>query len=173
MKSGLALITGLSALLLMLAGPVAAATMLDEARDPQDVRGRLDIVLVRAASRGESMVLTVRTDERWRCGYLNSDYLTGDEHRSASLRWQFNTDADPYTEADGHFSCSGDGNFKLNLAHSSYRAWRPDLRTIKVAVPMMRHAGVELHAISRVDQLRVDGPLIDEEDWSPALRPNR
>ena len=173
MKTRSALIAGLTALLMMLAGPAGATTVLDERRDPQDVRGRLDIVLVRAAARGDSMVLTVRTAERWGCRYINGNYVTGEDHRSASLRWQFNKDADPYTEDDGFFSCTGNGKFKLNLDHSSYRAWRPNRRTIKVAVPAMRHPNVELHAISRVDQLRADGPLIDEEDVAPGLRPNR
>ena len=173
MKTRSGLVAGLTALLMTLAGPAGATTVLDERRDSQDVRGRLDIVLVRVAARGDSMVLTVRTAERWGCRYINSDYLMGEDHRQASLRWQFNKDADPQTEDGGYFSCSGNGKFKLNLDHSSYRAWRPDHRTIKVAVPAMRHPGVELHAISRVDQLRADGPLIDEEDWSPGLRPNR
>ena len=170
-KTASALVAGLTAILMLLAGPVAAVTVLDEARDPQDVRGRLDIVLVRVASRGESVVLTVRTAERWGCGYLTYDYVTG--QRSASLRWQFR--ADPTFDSGGYFSCS-DGRYKFRTTRNGpvYKAWRPNRRTIKVAVPAMRHPALELHAISRVDQLRADGgPLIDEEDWSPGLRPNR
>ncbi len=174
-KAALALVIGI--VVLLLGGSAGAATTLAEARDPQDVRGRLDILLVRAAQRGGQMVLTVRTAERWGCRYINSDYVTGDDHRSASLRWKLNTNADPYTEHDAFFSCAGKSDFTFGLGGRTYDAWRPDGRTIKVAVPMMRHGlgnrHLELHAISRVDQLRVDGVLFDEEDVAPGLRPHR
>lgn len=168
---------GLTALLLLLAAPASAATVLDEARDPRDVRGRLDIVLVRAAARGDKMVLTVRTAERWRCRYLDGHGIQDGDGQGASVRWQFNTNTDPYTEHTSFFSCSGgDFSFSVDGKHT-YNAWRPDRRTIKVALPAHRFGldrqHLELHAISRVDKISASEVLFDEEDVAPALHPNR
>ena len=172
-----ALAAGFTAVLLLMAAPAAAATVLDEARDPRDVRGRLDIVLVRAAARGDKMVLTVRTAERWRCRYLDGHGVQDGDGTGASLRWQFNTNTDPYTEHTSFFSCSG-GEFSFSVdGKHTYDAWRPNRRTIKVALPQERFGlgrrNLELHAISRVDKITAGEVLFDEEDVAPALHPNR
>lgn len=175
-RTARALLSGVVALVVVAAVPAAAA-VLDEARDPQDVRGRLDIVLVRAAARDSKLVLTIRTAERWRCRYIDGHGIPDEDGRSASVRWQFNTNSDPYTEHTAFFSCAdGDFSFTVDGKHT-YDAWRPNRRTIKVALPDHRfglaHRHLSLHAITRVDQVSADGVLVDEEDVAPALHPHR
>ena len=153
----------------------ADAPAADSAKDPEDVRGQLDVIYVRAAARGDKLVLLVRTAEEWGCRYLQST-VRDDERRSASIRWHVDTNRDPYTEHTVFASCQ-DGEYDVTFTEAGKRfpATRPDARTLRVVLPRERFGldrpRLAITTITRVDHVSSGEVLFDEEDAAPALEP--
>ena len=170
----LALIIGATSLL---ATPASADHLGDSAADPNDVGGRLDLRYVEAKpiAEGDRIQLKIRTDEGWGCRYLSGRSSSDPDRAHGSLRWEVDTNRDPYKEHTWFYSCNGEGEFFLSTEHHMYEAHKPNPRTIVVSLPSstggLDKEGVELTPISRSDGVYHGEALFDEEDATRGLKP--
>lgn len=171
-------------LALVMAGSASAAVTV-AASDPDDMRGRLDIRYVGFQRSGDNVVLTLRTYEEWRCRLLEDDTSTAqgaaeayEDGKAAFLLWAFDSNRDRYDDHHGYFRCkSGRLRFHFDRSDVSYRARRPDRRTVKVTLPADRFGldrqRLRLHAISQMNGRFGDQTLFEERDDTRHLRPYR
>ena len=175
----------------MLVAMLAAATMVgsasaattSETRDPDDMRGRLDIRYISFDREGGDVTLTLRTQEKWRCRLLEDDTSTAagaaeayEDGKAAFLLWSIGTDRDGDAEHSGNFRCkNGRVRFEFDRADVSYKARRPDRRTVKVTVPADRFGlnrqSLRVYAISQMNGRFGDQTLFEERDDTDRLRP--
>jgi hypothetical protein len=159
------------------AGPTASA------KDPDDTRSRLDIRYVAFERRNDSAILTIRTAERWRCGFLRDDTTTAqgvaeayEDGKVAFLQWAFESDRDNNVDHSGNFRCKDRRlRFEINRQDLSYKVRRPDRRTVKLSLPLsrfgLRQEGLRVYAVSLLNGQFGDETFFEERDDSPRLRP--
>lgn len=163
----------------------AGAAVTAAASDPDDTQGRLDIRFLRFQRDHGSVTLTLRTAEKWRCRLLEDDTSTAagaaeayEDGKVAFLLWAFDSNRDDNDDHHGYFRCKeGRLRFEFDRADLSYKARRPDLRTVKVTVPVGRfgldHQGLRVHAISQLNGRFGNQTLFEERDDTRRLRPYR
>ena len=168
-KLGMALLIGAMAVPLGAGGAMANHTTVAKS-DPNDTRGRLDIVRVRyTGHRDNTATLVLKTQETWRCGFLQG-VAEAPHTYSAGISWEINRDRDPANEKSGHFSCRDRRLFFTVNNGEPIRVQRPDRRTAKVRIPLKPTKHLSLYSISRITG-EVDGEVyVDEEDVAPEER---
>lgn len=171
---------GASVVALALLGGNAAASHSDAGaiemvrRDPRgDVGNRLDIVRVSFEGTAERAVIALRTDTRWGCKYVNRDLVH--DGGVASLRWEVDTNRDPYTERTAFFSCAR-GEWALHWGKRTLPATRADRRSLAVVLPLDKlglygRRNVSFTALSFANGRFGDHLAVEETDVSPALKP--
>jgi hypothetical protein len=119
------------ALLVALAAPVSAATE----NDPEDVKGKLDVVRIKFKKSQDTATLTIETAEDWKCRYLRAS-------RDTKLQWRFDDGSDGDIDLKGDFVCD-DGHLLFLLAgtdsgnnYEPLEGERPDKKTAKVTMPL-------------------------------------
>ncbi len=149
------------------AGAAMAGHTTAAATDPNDTKGRLDIVKVRYIGHtDETATLVLKTQRRWRCSFLRG--LAEPPHTySAGLSWNINRDRDAANEKSGHFSCRDKKLFFSVDNGDPIRARRPDRRTARVRIPLKPTKYLSLVAISRING-EINGEIyVEEEDVAP------
>ena len=164
-RFGLALLIG--ALALPLGGAATASHVTVTKSDPNDTRGRLDIVKVRyRGHQDNTATLFLKTQEKWKCSFLRG-VADAPHTYSAGISWEINRDKDPETEKSGHFSCSDKKLYFTVNNGEPIRAVRPNRRTAKVRIPLKATKHLSLYSISRLTG-EVDGEVYaEEEDVAP------
>ena len=167
MKNKFALAFLVGALALPLGGAAMADHTTVTRSDPNDTRGRLDIVKVRyRGHQDDTATLVLRTQKRWRCNFLRG-VADAPHTYSAGISWEINRDRDPQNEKSGHFTCRDKKLFFTVNNGEPIRAQRPDRRTAKVRIPLKPTKHLSLYSISRITG-EVDGEVyVDEEDVAP------
>ena len=168
-RLGLAILIGAMALPLVGGGAMANHTTVTKS-DPNDTRGRLDIIKVRyRGNQDDTATLVLKTQRKWRCGFLQG-IAEAPHTYSAGLSWEINKDRDPANEKSGHFSCRDRKLFFTVNNGVPIRAERPDRRTARVRIPLKPTKHLSLYSISRISG-EIDGEVYaDEEDVAPEGR---
>ena len=162
---------GLALLIGALAFPMAGAAMASHTTvtmtDPNDTRGRLDIVKVRyRGHQNDTATLFLKTQEKWKCSFLRG-IAEAPHTYSAGISWEINRDKDAANEKSGHFSCSDKKLFFTVDNGEPIRAQRPNRQTAKVRIPLKPTEHLSLYSISRING-EVDGEVyVEEEDVAP------
>ncbi|MDQ4145027.1 MAG: hypothetical protein M3198_15060 [Actinomycetota bacterium] len=166
----LSLLIGAMALPLGMGAAMADHTVKETKSDPNDTRGRLDIVKVRYIGNGDdTATLVLKTAEAWRCRFLRG-VAEAPHTYSAGLSWEINRDSDRANEKSGHFSCRNKKLFFTINNGEPIRAPRPDRHTARVRIPLKPTENLSIYAISRITG-EVDGEVyVDEEDIAPEGR---
>ena len=166
--------------------PVHAAGALPKTAqrtDPEDVKGRLDIVRTRVRVGATRVRLTVETADAWRCRYVKDDASTAegaaavyDDGKGVFFFWEFDTDKDASFERDAFFRCK-EGKVRLvsDGLHRSVRARKPDRRTVTATVSRksweMTGRRLQLRAISQINGVDGAETFVEERDGTRRLRP--
>ncbi|HYO61436.1 MAG TPA: hypothetical protein VEU29_06025 [Actinomycetota bacterium] len=153
--------------------------------DPEDVKGRLDIVRTRVSVGAERVRLTVETADRWRCRYVKDDASTAEgaaavyeDGKGIFFFWEFDTNKDASFERDAFFRCK-DGKVRLvsDGLHRSVRARKPDGRTVTATLSRKRWEmtgrRLQLRAVSQVNGVDGADTFVEERDDTRRLRPFR
>lgn len=170
-----------------LLSPAAAAprAVVAQANDPEDVKGRLDIVRTRFRSSGRRVTLTVETADKWRCRYVKDDNTTAegaaevyDDGKGIFFFWEFNTNRDAQIERDAYYRCKdGKLRFVSDKLHRSVRARKVEPRVVKVTVSRknwkLGSRRLKLRAISQVNGTDGTDVFLEERDDTKVLRPYR
>ena len=173
-------------LCVQLVSPAAAGPeVVARASDPEDVKGRLDIVRTRFRSSGGRVTLTVETAEKWRCRYVKDDNTTADgaaqvydDGKGIFFFWEFNTNRDSQIERDAFYRCKdGQLHFVSDKLHRSVRARKPGPRIVRVTLSRKKwrlgSRRLKLRAISQVNGTDGDEVFLEERDETKVLRPYR
>jgi len=157
----------------------AATTARDAAGDPEDVRGKLDIVSTSFRGNGDgTATLTIRTAEKWRSRFIKRE-PDGDS-RQVFLIWEFSSDRTRNFERTGRFffdENEGRLVFEKNRSSSDrlFRVRRPNLRTAKISLPVrafrLGSDRLKLRARSTLNGTFGDDVLVEETDLGPLLQP--
>jgi hypothetical protein len=112
--------------------------------DPDDARGKLDIVQISYTQEPEEPTfrLQLKTERRWRCRYLSPPQQT-------RLRWKIDDAQGPAADYSGKFVCrKGKLVFEISAKDGSANfeplpTSRPNRRTVRVNVPNDIFDGVD------------------------------
>ena len=172
-------------LVVQLVSPAAAAprVVVAQANDPEDVKGRLDIIRTRFRSSGGRVTLTVETADKWRCRYVKDDNTTADgaaevydDGKGIFFFWEFNTNRDAQIERDAYYRCKGgELRFVSDKLHRSVQARKAGPRTVKVTVSRKKwklgSRRLKLRAISQVNGTNGGEVFLEERDETKVLKP--
>lgn len=173
-------------LALSAAMPVYAAGALPrvaQRTDPEDVKGRLDIVRTRVRVGATRVRLTVETAGAWRCRYVKDDASTAEgaaavyeDGKGVFFFWEFDTNKDASFERDAFFRCR-DGKLRL-VSDSLFRsvpARKTDGRTVTATVSRKRWEmtgrRLQLRAVSQINGADGTETFVEERDDTRRLRP--
>jgi hypothetical protein len=123
-------------LCLLLCIPSTAWAAAATASDPEDAKGKLDIVLIEFVqdTEEEPAKLTIKTDTKWRCGYLKPA-------KETSLKWKFDDSGGNAADYVGTFVCrQGTLVFEISSTDGSQNfeplpTQRPTRKKVIVDVP--------------------------------------
>jgi hypothetical protein len=124
------------ALCLLLCMPSTAWAAAAAASDPEDTKGKLDIVLIEFVqdTDEEPAELSIKTDTKWGCGYLNPAKKT-------NLKWKFDDSGGNAADYVGTFVCrQGTLVFEISSTDGSQNfeplpTERPNQKKVVVDVP--------------------------------------
>jgi hypothetical protein len=137
MRRSAALAFALTLVVSLLASPASAA---EQAEDPNDTGGQLDIRLISfKGAAGASGTVKIKTQNPWGCKYLRQGVKT-------SLNWYFDDGEDGDNDLIGKFVCinANSNNPKLILKlhgpdsdnhYEPVPAKKPDKKTVKATFP--------------------------------------
>lgn len=166
--------------------PASAAGTLPkvaERTDPEDVKGRLDVVRTRVSVGRERVRLTVETAERWRCRYVKDDASAAEgaaavyeDGKGVFFFWEFDTNKDASFERDAFFRCKhGKVRLVSDGLHRSVRARKPNGRTVTATVSRKRWEmtgrRLQLRAVSQINGVDGSETFVEERDGTRRLRP--
>ncbi len=146
-----------------------------QARDPEDVDGRLDLVFVRFEQiDAKHSRLVIRTAEAWKCGYLAEPGENLQDSAFADLYWEYRVRG--ANQRVGDFECKGKGEVIFKLPNrTEFPVRRPTLKVAQVIVPSRAFdvpiERLHVFAKSRLSGIEHGGAFVDEEDVSPILNP--
>lgn len=171
---------------LLVAGPgVGAGERVRTASrtDPEDVKGRLDVVRTHVRVGASRVRLTVETAESWRCRQVKDDTSTAEgaatvyeDGKGVFFFWEFDTNKDASFERDAFFRCK-DGELRLvsDGLHRSVPARKTDGRTVTATVSRKRWEmtgrRLQLRAVSQINGADGTETFVEERDDTRRLRP--